>query len=400
MISYKEACGIISKEIEQIILLSEEVEILSSVGRVLAEDIIADVDLPPFNNSAVDGYAVRFGQSREWNIVGEVSAGNYKQYSITDKDAVLITTGSKMPDGTDTSIPIEIVDVMDDTLYLKEGTILKQGMNVREKGNDLVKDKVALLKYEKISSKNIGALATCGKSKVKVFRKLKIAVLATGDELIAVDEVPVDDKIRISNIYSICAAIVELGHEPVVLGFVKDIKELIREEVVKAIALDIDILITTGGVSVGKYDFLKEIFNEIGIQEKFWKVNIKPGKPIFFGTFNKSCKEILVFGLPGNPVSSSVNFSVFIRPALDKLYKQNVTRVVNAVLQEDIQKKDDKRHFFNGVLYEENSIWKVNSRFSNSSGNLIEMSRANCFIVFKEELKNLFKGDEVTCIRM
>ncbi|MFN3871804.1 MAG: gephyrin-like molybdotransferase Glp [Ignavibacterium sp.] len=398
MINYNEALEIIKSEFQKLKLKVEEVDIFESYNRILAEDVIADVDLPPFDNSAVDGYAIKFSNKTQWKIIGEISAGNFNSFNITEEVAVLITTGSKIPVGADTIIPVEDVDVESNILKLKENAFIKKGMNIRTQGNDLRKNEIAIKQFTKIDSKSIAVLASCGKEKVKVCSKLKCALFATGDELIPINEKPAEDKFRVSNIYSLYAAMKEMNHTVINLGFTKDDKEMIRHKVVAAFEMNIDMLITTGGVSVGKYDFLKEIFEEQGVKEKFWKVNIKPGKPIYFGVYEKDDRRILVFGLPGNPVSSLVNFYVFIKPAIEFLFKQNKIDKLTATLQNDLKKKDGKRHFLRGILYQENDELKVTSEFSQSSGNLVEMSRANCLIELEEDRLNPKKGERVKCI--
>ncbi|MEJ5351368.1 MAG: gephyrin-like molybdotransferase Glp [Melioribacteraceae bacterium] len=398
MITYNEALEKIKHEIEKLTLQTEEVDILESFNRILAEDVIADVDLPPFDNSAVDGYAIKYSDRKERNIIGEISAGNFSSFNLTENDAVLITTGSKLPANADTVIPIEDVEVNGSTLQLKQNLFYKKGMNIRIQGNDLKKNEIAVNRFTKIDAKTIAVLASCGKEKVKVFSKLKFAVFATGDELIPINQIPIDDKLRVSNIHSLYAAIKEMNHTVINLGFSKDDKEIIKQKVKAALEMDIDLLITTGGVSVGKYDFLKEVFEEQGIKQKFWKVNIKPGKPIYFGVYERAEQRILIFGLPGNPVSSLVNFYVFIKPAIEFLFKQKEIKNITATLQNDLKKKDGKRHFSRGILFEENGEWKVTSEFSQSSGNLVEMSKANCLIEIEEERVNPQKGEKVKCI--
>ena len=398
MTSYKEALRLIQKEISTISFSIEEVNILDSVNRILAEDIIADVDLPPFDNSAMDGYAIKFSERNKWNIIGEISAGNYSSINLSENDAVLITTGSKIPNEVDTVIPIEDLDVDQNILKLKPDALYKKGMNIRTQGNDLKINQIAVQNFTRIDAKVIAVLASCGKVKVKVFKRLTAAILATGDELIPISQNPSEDKLRVSNTYSLYSAIKEMNHSPIDLGFTKDNKEIIREKIKNALEMNIDLLITTGGVSVGKYDFLKELFNEAGIKEKFWKVNIKPGKPIYFGVYEKEKKKILVFGLPGNPVSALVNFYTFIKPAIYFFYRQNKISCLTAILQDDLKKKDNKRHFSRGIIYEDKGEWKVTSKFSQSSGNLVEMSRANCLIEIEEENINPVKGEKVKCI--
>lgn len=398
MINYNEALEIIKNEIGLLTLRTEEVDLLDSINRILAEDIIADVDLPPFDNSAMDGYAIKFSERNKWNIIGIISAGNYSSINLSEIDALLITTGSKIPIDADTVIPIEDLLIEGNTLQLKPNSFYKKGMNIRTQGTDLKKNEIAVSCFTKIDAKIIAVLASAGKEKVKVFGKLKAAILATGDELIPINEKPLVDKLRVSNIYSLYAAIKEMNHTPINLGFLKDNRKIIKQKIKAALEMNIDMLITTGGVSVGKYDFLREVFEEEGVKEKFWRVNIKPGKPMYFGVYENDGKKILVFGLPGNPVSSLVSFYIFIKPAIDYVFRQNYLISNTAVLQDDLKKKDNKRHFSNGIFYEEEGEWKVTSRFSQSSGNLVEMSRANCLIEIDEVRLNPKKGEQVKCI--
>lgn len=398
MLSYLQALEKIKIKFSQFTLQIEETDIFDSLNRILAEDIISDVDLPPFDNSAMDGYAIKFSDRNNWNIIGEITAGNYSSLDLKIDEAVLITTGSKIPSGVDLVIPIEDVIVDGNLLALKKNIILNKRKNIRKQGNDLMKGETAIEKFTKVDAKVMAVLASCGKEKVKVFQKLKAAVFATGDELVSIKEKPNEDKIRVSNIYSIIAAVKELNQLVINLGFTKDDKEIIRQKIKDALQMDIDLLITTGGVSVGKYDFLKEIFNEEGVEEIFWRVNIKPGKPIYFGVYQKKEKNIFVFGLPGNPVSALVTFYMFIKPAIDFIFKQKSGLTILASLQNDLKKSDEKRHFARGILFFENGLWKVTSEFSQSSGNLVEMSKANCIIVIEEERKNPLKGEIVECI--
>lgn len=398
MLSYLQALEKIKIKFSQFTLQIEETDIFDSLNRILAEDIISDVDLPPFDNSAMDGYAIKFSDRNNWNIIGEITAGNYSSLDLKIDEAVLITTGSKIPSGVDLVIPIEDVIVDGNLLTLKKNIILNKRKNIRKQGNDLMKGEAAIEKFTKVDAKVMAVLASCGKEKVKVFQKLKAAVFATGDELVSIKEKPNEDKIRVSNIYSIIAAVKELNQLVINLGFTKDDKEIIRQKIKDALQMDVDLLITTGGVSVGKYDFLKEIFNEEGVEEIFWRVNIKPGKPIYFGVYQKKEKNIFVFGLPGNPVSALVTFYMFIKPAIDFIFKQKSGLTILASLQNDLKKSDEKRHFARGILFFENGLWKVTSEFSQSSGNLVEMSKANCIIVIEEERKNPLKGEIVECI--
>jgi len=398
MISYNEALDLIYNEIGKINLGTEEIDLTESLGRVIVEDVLADVDLPPFDNSAMDGYAIKYSGVRNRNIIGEISAGNYKEFTVGDNDAVGITTGSKIPEGADSVIPIEDVKVENNILLINDNAVFKRGINVRPKGSDLFKDNVTVCKYTKINPSVVATLASCGKEKVKVFEKLKAGILVTGDELIPITEIPSGDKIRASNNYGLQSAFQSINQEPIDYGFLNDDRNIIKEKVKSILSLDIDIFVTTGGVSVGKYDFMKEVFEEAGVTKIFWKVNIKPGMPFYFGVYETINKHILVFGLPGNPVSTLVNFYIFIEPVIRKLMKQRAKDIYTATLQNGIKKNDGKKHFSRGIIVSGIDGWEVTVHSSQSSGNYFELGNANCLIITDEEKQNPKKGDLVKCI--
>ena len=402
MISFEEAYKIIEKGFNETKPGTEKVLLERSIHRTLAEEVIADVDLPPFNNSAMDGIAVKYNENiKEWKIIGEISAGNYEEFELNENSAVMIMTGSRLPEFCDTIIPVEDIDLHQDMASLKESALTKKGVSVREKGGDLRNGETAIPKNTFLKPRHLAAAASCGKSELSVYKKLNIGVLATGDELIPVDEKPTGDKIRISNTYSLLAVIDELNMNAVNLGIVSDKKVLLLQNIADALNSNIDILITTGGVSVGKFDYVKDVFEELGVQIKFWRANIKPGKPIVFGTFNSGGHSKLVFGLPGNPVSSLVNFEIFIRENINKLYNQPKREYIEAVLKNDLKKTDKKRHFMRGVLRKTtDGTYEVSSEFSQSSGSLVEMSKANCLIVIEEETRNPVKGKAVICMKI
>jgi molybdopterin molybdotransferase len=400
MISYNEARELIDKEFENLDLPIEETELENSLNRTLAENVYADVNLPPFNNSAVDGIAVKFnGSIKEWNIAGEISAGNYSDIKIDETSAVIIMTGAKVPDFCDTVIPLEDYIVKENKIFLNKDARFKSGMNIRKQASDVKEGEFVLQKGLHLNPRNIAAAASCGKSKLKVYSKLKFAVLATGDELIDVNEKPSGDKIRISNTFGLCSAIEELWQTSENLGFIVDDRETLTEKIKNILNSEIDILITTGGVSVGKFDYLKDVFAELGVKEIFWRAYIKPGKPAYFGKYEKKGKSILVFGLPGNPVSCMVNFDVYIRPNIITKYHLPKTEIISAILENDIRKNDKKRHFIRGNIRKDNSGgYLVTSKISQSSGNLVGFSSSNCLIIIEEEKLSPKKGEVVKCI--
>lgn len=401
MISYNEASELIKRKFDGLNLKTETVKLENALHRTLAQDIISDIDLPPFDNSAVDGYGIIFSQDvTEWEVTGEISAGNYKEFNITGSGSVKIMTGAKIPDGVTAVIPIEDVEVEGKRIKLLPNVKYHSGMNIRKKGSDIKQNEVAINKGTFMKPRHLASAASCGKSELLVYKKLKFAVLATGDELIPVNEKPKDDKIRISNTYSLIGEVVENHQAFVDYGFVKDDKNEIKNKVKQMLNSDANIIMTTGGVSVGEYDYLKIIFSELGVEQIFWRAYIKPGKPAFFGAYKQKDKMKLVFGLPGNPVSSQVNFKVYIKENIKRLYGMNPTGTVKAELLNDLRKKDKKRHFMKGLLSKENDKYYVTSTISQSSGNLVEMSKANCLIIVEEERLHPGKGEIVECIPM
>ncbi len=400
MRSFEEAVKIISEAFNTLHLNSEEINITDALNRILAETILSDIDLPPFDNSAMDGYAIKFNPGiKEWKIIGEISAGNYRDYNVIKSSAVHIMTGGKIPLKCDTVIPIEDVNVKNENVKLKEGVKFSCGMNVRKKGEDLSKGSVAVNKGCVLKPQQIAVAASCGKSKLKVYKKLNIGILTTGDELIDINIKPDTDKIRASNPYSLYSAIQDTNMNPINLGIVKDNRSILLKKVKEVLDKRLDILLTTGGVSVGKYDYLKEVFEELGVDTKFWRVYIKPGKPLLFGVYKNSRHKTLIFGLPGNPVSALVTYIVFIKRNVLKLFGYPELSTVQAVLKSNVLKKDKKRHFGRGTLKRvDANLYNVTLAEEQSSGNLAQMGKANCLIVIEEEKNNPKIGDTVECI--
>ncbi|OGU59019.1 MAG: hypothetical protein A2X64_03945 [Ignavibacteria bacterium GWF2_33_9] len=394
MINYENALDIILDESKAIPFKTELINLNNSLGRIITEDVYSDVNLPPFTNSAMDGYAYKFSDGIDnYKIVGEITAGNFKYIPINEGECVLITTGSKIPDSCDTVVPVEDVKIEGENIHLEK--FIPKFSNLRFKAEDIEINKLAVQKYNKISTQLIPILATCGKAQVNVLKKLKIGFLTSGNELIDISEKPENDKIRASNQYALMAQIVKAGCEPVSFGRVVDNSDELQRKLVEMLNSDCNILITTGGVSVGKYDLQKDIMQDLGIEFKFWKSNIKPGKPIVFGTFRK---EKLVFGLPGNPLSSYIGFEIFVKPVINEYSHENSTNKLYAILENDLKKKDGKRHFKIGVMRNIDGINYVNNQLGHGSGNVYQMSLANCLAIMPEDEKFIPKGEKVECI--
>ena len=400
MISFKKANDIISETFNELQLDIEEINLTEALNRVLAETILSDIDLPPFDNSAMDGYAIKFNSNiKKWKIIGEISAGNYNNYNIDETSTVHIMTGGKLPKNCDTVIPIEDVDVMNESVQLKEAATFSREINIRKKGEDLRKGEIAVEKDTILKPQQIAVAASCGESKPRVYKKLNIGILTTGDELIDINKKPDTDKIRASNPYSLYAAVKETNMNPVNFGVIKDDKQILFQIVRDVLNSKLDILLTSGGVSVGKYDYLKEILEELGVTIKFWRVFIRPGKPILFGIYNNNDHQTLIFGLPGNPVSSLVTYIVFVKRYILKLFGNQELTTMQAALKDNISKQDKKRYFIRGILKKVNQYeHEVTLSGQQSSGNLAQMGKANCLIVIEEEKINPKIGETVECI--
>lgn len=398
MISYDEALSLILSESEGILPGTEEINLQDALDRIIAEDVISDINMPPFDNSAMDGYAIRFTENERRKIAGEISAGNFSNISVDETNAVLITTGSKIPKGADTVAAVEDVTVSGNEIIISAESKIRKGSNIRPLGSDLKLGETCVYNYTKITPAVIAVLAGCGRANVKVYKRLSAAILATGDELIPVTEKPGGDKIRATNVFALSSAISASGHIPVDCGFVKDNRNLIKDKINGLLDSDADMLITTGGVSVGKYDFMKELFEESGVKRVFWRANIKPGKPFYFGRHRKGNKTKLIFGLPGNPVSTLVNFHVYIEPALNAIFRQKESLRIPASLTGRIKKSDGKRHFCRGVLSNGTNGPEVFPLSSQSSGNYYELGNANCLIIVTENILNPKEGEILECM--
>jgi molybdopterin molybdotransferase len=403
MKSFDEAKEIIESYFLKIKTSVELVALDESCGRILAEDIYSDLNLPPFNNSAMDGFAVKFNSEiREWEIIDEIAAGKFHDIELSDNQTTGIMTGGKLPEGADTVLPIENCIINGNILKVNDDYSIKKGMNTRLLGEDLHSGMLALIQGTLINSKHIHLAAACGKRYLTVFKKLKVGILASGDELVSIDTTPVKDQIRSSNLEALKASVSSLNMIAVDFGIVKDNRQLIKEILLNALNSDIDLLLTSGGVSVGKYDFIQEVLREIGSEIIFWKVNIKPGKPLLFSVFSKENKYIPVISLPGNPVSSYLNFRLFAEHAILNLFGIRLKNSFKAKLTNPIKKKDSKRHFILATSEFNNELncFEAESAGIQSSGALTSLSKADCLIVFPEDKYSIEKGEWAECIRI
>ncbi len=376
----------------------EKVGLLDALGRVLAEDIIAQRDNPPWDNSAMDGFAVCWEDIKqehaitkpvELKIIEEVQAGTVATKTVGPGQAIRIMTGAAVPKGVDTVVKVEETEATGDTVRIFKA--VERGANIRPQGEDVKKGDCIIAKGTQIRPAEAGMLAILGKSFVFVHQRPRVAILSTGDELADLDERFDEDKIINSNSYGIAAAVQEAGGIPILLGIARDQPASLKEKIKQG--LTADILVLSGGVSMGDYDFTKAVFKDLGAEMHFWKLAIRPGQPLAFGKILGK----LAFGLPGNPVSSMVTFEQLVRPAMLKMggHRGYGRPVVRAVFQEKFSKRPDRRHFLRGILSRENDVLAVRTTGNQGSGILTSMVKANCLIDVPEEVERLNPGDTV-----
>ena len=378
---------------------AEKLSLLQALGRVLAEDIIAARDNPPWDNSAMDGFAVRWEDIRQeyaitkpvvLKVIEDVPAGKAATKAVGPGEAIRIMTGAPLPHGADTVVKVEETEASPDSVRIfKE---VERGGNVRPQGEDVKKGDCIIAKGTPVRPGEAGMLAVLAKSFVMVYQAPRVAILSTGDELADLDERFDEDKIVNSNSYGIAAAVQEAGGIPMMLGIAKDHPASLKEKIMHG--LNADILVLSGGVSMGDYDFTKPVFKELGAEMHFWHLAIRPGQPLAFGKIQGK----LAFGLPGNPVSSMVTFEQLVRPAILKMsgHRTYGRPVVQATFQERFSKKPDRRHFLRGILSREQGGLVVRTTGPQGSGILTSMVKANGLIDVAEEVERLNPGDMVS----
>jgi molybdopterin molybdotransferase len=293
-------------------LASEEVGLLDALGRAAAADVVSPERVPGFDNSAMDGYAVDGAAlaagRREFHVAVEIPAGRFVEKAVGSGETAKIMTGAPLPPGVDTVVPVEVTEQRDATLTVLEP--VPQGGNVRRSGEDLAEGDTLLARGDRLGPAEIGLLASVGVQRLRVARRPRVAVLATGSELVAAGRPLAPGQIRNSNSFTAFGQVLDAGAEPVLLGIARDDLDETRRLV--GAALEHDVVLTSGGVSVGEFDFVKQVQEELGVERRFWGVATKPGKPLAFGVRG----DTLVFGVPGNPVAAMVSFELYIRPAL------------------------------------------------------------------------------------
>jgi molybdopterin molybdotransferase len=385
-------------------LSSETIPLAQAVGRVLAEPVLAPNDLPPFSNSSMDGFAVRAGDVTaageaspvRLHVVADIPAGKPSPVTLHPGQAARIMTGAALPAGADAVVPVEVTDFNQrdagspppETVAILRA--VTAGAYVRLRGEDLHTGDVVLPPGIMLRPKDVGMLAMLGKAEVRVARRPRVGVLSSGDELLPVGSPPEPGKIYESNAHVLAALVEEAGAEALSLGIALDRADAVQEKLDLAVARGADVILTSAGVSVGAYDFVRHVVEQFGRLD-FWRVNMRPGKPLAFGEY----RGVPFFGLPGNPVSTYVGFEVFVRPALCQLLGMAWRRETARAVLEEALESDGRESYLRGVVSLREGTRYVRLTGHQGSGNYYSLVQANAFILVPSGVKSLPPGSEV-----
>ena len=395
MISVEEALKTILEKIRP--LDCENVPITSALGCVIGEDIVSGRTIPPLANSAMDGYAVVAGDTAfaskakpvVLDVLEDVPAGKVATQPIRTGQAIRIMTGAPLPEGANAVVRVEDTEAQGGRVKILVAAA--PGLDIREAGEDVKTGELVISKGTVLRAAEIGMLAALGRSYVSVHQRPVVAVVSTGDELAEVDETPGPGKIVNSNGYSLAALVLEAGGIPLQVGIARDNREDLLAKFHAASRADI--VISSGGVSVGDYDLVKDIMAEIGSRIQFWRVAMRPGRPLAFGLLEGKP----LFGLPGNPVSSMVSFEQFIRPSILKMrgYPGIYRRAVRAEMTEGYKKKQGLKYFLRARVELRDGKYVAALTGEQGSGILKSMVLANGLVVLPEDTTSVKPGDEV-----
>jgi molybdopterin molybdotransferase len=407
MISVEEALDKILANIR--VLDTEKKPILDSLGQVLAEDVYSGIDIPPMDTSEMDGYAVNAadtrGSSKELphilKVIDTVPAGTMPKHSVTPKTAIRIMTGAPIPKGADSVVKFEDTDENERGKDGKIGIIreVQVGEKIRIAGEDISEGSLVLSSGTVIKPAHVGVLASLGKESVLVIRRPKIAIIATGNELVEVGKSLPSGKLYNSNSYSVAAEVLQYGGIPWILGIALDREDSLVNKIHQG--LTADMLITTGGVSKGDYDLVKDILAKEG-QITFSTVRMRPGKPIAFGTFPSGRTNIPHLGLPGNPVSTMVTFEMFARPCILKMMgKTHYDKpTIQAIIGDRIENEDGRRLFTRAVVEKRDGHYFARTTGPQGSHILTSMSLANGLVIVPEDKPFVKPGENVKVIML
>lgn len=385
----------------------EKIRLIECASRVLAADIIAAHDLPPFDNSSMDGFAIRADDSANatvprvtLNVVTDIPAGSTPTVTLARGQAARIMTGAQLPKGADAVIPVEDTDFHSrDAGTAAPQTVsftrkVQVGENVRPRGMDLRAGDLILNKGHRLKPQDLGMLAMLGVTQVQVHRKPRVALFSSGDELLEVDVPLTESKIYDSNSHTLAALIEGGGAEVMRLGIAQDTHESVESLLQKAVSEGVDLIVSSAGVSVGAFDFVKGVVESNGRLD-FWRVNMRPGKPLAFGEYG----GIPFIGLPGNPVSAFVGFEVFVRPALERMGGQmDGTRLTVRVRCGEQIESDGRESYLRAKIRIENGIHMADLTGHQGSGNLLSLVQANALLIIPAGVKCVPAGQEMEAI--
>lgn len=378
----------------------EKIPLMQGLGRVLSAELLSPSDVPNYNNSAMDGYAFNADSLHPDNmqaltVIGTAFAGKAFEGTVKLGECVRIMTGGMMPAGTDTVIAQEKTQLENNTVRFQE--VPKRGLNVRYAGEDLTINQPVLSQGHLLRPADLGLIASLGIAEITVYRRLKVAFFSTGDELASIGQPLKIGQVYDSNRYTLFGMLSRLGVEIVDLGAIPDDLKVLEKTLLNA-ATCADVVITSGGVSVGEADFMKQLLQQHG-QVLFWKIAMKPGRPLAYGKINVGEKSAHYFGLPGNPVAVMATFYQFVRHALYLLMGQKnppALPMFEVTTAAPIKKMTGRTEFQRGICYlDEAQYWKVKPTGAQGSAILSSMSQANCFIVLDENIGNLEAGATV-----
>jgi molybdopterin molybdotransferase len=402
MISYEDTIAIVREYGSDKILQHETVKLSEIVDRVCAENIVAPLNIQPFNNSAMDGFAIRADDianasnetPTKLEVYGRIAAGDGPAAHVLPSGACIeIMTGAPVPEGADSVVPVELVDISNDNIIFKEA--IKTGANVRMAGEDFKSGMEVLNKGDLLKAQHILVLATLGVSQVKLYRKPKVALISTGKEL--VDDF--EHELKPGQIYNsngpyLHASLLSMGAEVCPYATIKDEEGAFVKSVKDAIDKDVDVIISTGAVSAGKYDFIRGSLEEMGAKILFHKVRIRPGKPVLFARLPGGT---LFFGLPGNPVAGAAGLRFFVKPLLNAMSELPVEKPVKAILQNDYSKAKSEFRFFMKAIcsYSSTGNAEVEIMDGQKSFMVRPFLKANSWAVMPEGASRMQAGDVI-----
>jgi molybdopterin molybdotransferase len=404
ILSFEEARAVVEEHASRMVANDRESLSLSdAAGRILAEPIVADRDLPPFPRATRDGYAVRAGDLKtlpaKLRVIGEIKAGPAGSIpSLNQREAFSIMTGAPVPSGADAVVMVEYTSAHDDSVEISKG--ISPGENIVPQGAEAKRGTVLLELGTRLNESAIALAASVGKAKVEVFARPRVAVLATGDEIVEIDTQPGPGQIRNSNTYSLAVQIERAGGVPELLPIAPDEAKRLRELIGRG--LQFDLLVMTGGVSMGRYDLVEQVLADLQAEFFFTGAKIQPGRPVVFGrcgtgTLAREHRGKYFFGLPGNPLSTMVTFELFAKPMIEAFSGMSPQPLIflHAKLKSDIRVKTGLKRFLPATLsgkYEDSQVELVRWQ---GSGDLPAQARANCYVVVPPDRPHISAGEWV-----